>query len=119
MTEIADDIRDDIMQEFEHIAYGCDGESTGHFEDMLCGIDRLSPLEVAALSSFFLGRGMDDYARFLASHAWQLWAHQDKERPTARARWQLWKQHHPEEEARRQKFISILERMAAPRQTRQ
>ena len=85
------------MQEFEHIAYGCDGEPDSHFEDMLLGIDRLSPLEIAALSSFFLGRHMDDYARFLHWHAWRCWSGlDDGERPTAHARWQLWKQTHQE-----------------------
>jgi hypothetical protein len=59
----------DVMQEFEDIAYSCDGEPRSRFETVFRSLPaRYSAVEIAALSSFFLGGNMFD-------EAWALWSH--------------------------------------------
>jgi hypothetical protein len=87
----------DVIQTFEHWAYDCDGEGVAYFEQTLPGVDNLSAMEIAALSAFFLGRNMDDFARFLADHARNVWMAEAPSpqspagRPKALESWQRWK----------------------------
>ena len=71
----------DVLQCFETVAYAIDGEMERgpNGEDLfewrvLPWLDQLSVMQTGALAAWFLERGMDDYARFLAAYAHAKWS---------------------------------------------